>query len=389
MTDDLLAETPQEPPPDPEFSGEPIEVAGEWIGEVYGTNVGKASVHFDQSGPDLTGEARFMDDLLGPTAYAVSGQATDRVKVTLTPTVVPDGVTSGKVTCDLELGMDGKLHGRWSSELGTGGVLGLGRYLLPSQVSGTVPEQSALAPARVYNASHNVGAVRLDRDALRNLVEIIRQEFSVGRAVISYTPKGGSQRIEFADTLLANKSITDTLENVIINIQEAEPNTINRGVTVELDSIGGSNVRTYGSVEAWVVGKAATVFAEVSKYQRGVITRFKKHGLDINGFIILIAIAFLPTESWLVRLNYLLLAIAIAFVLRRTLMTVIPMTEVRLGPSRPGWWTRFGVPALSWALSILSAILIAVLSGLLSNSTLLRQLTAWLGGLFGLESTPG
>jgi len=380
---------PPEPPPEPEFRGEPIDVAGEWIGDVFGTNIGKASVHIEQEGSVLTGEARFMDDQFGPTAYELAGKAEAQVEITLTPTVVPEGVTVETVTAILELGMDGKLHGRWSSPLGTGGVLGLGRYLLPSQLTGPAPEQSGAAPTRVYNASHNVGAIRLGRDELRRLVEVIKQDFTAGRAVVSYTPKGGSQRMEFADTLLGDASIKDTLQSVTINIQEAEPNTINRGVVVELDAIGGSNVRTFGSVESWVVGKASTVFDEISRHQRGVITRFKKHGVDINGFIILIAIAFLPTENWLVRLNFLLFAIAIAFVLRQTLMTVIPMTEVRLGPSKPSFWTRIGASAVSWTLSIVSAVLIAVLSGVMSDSIWLKQIANWVGRLFGLEAAPG
>jgi hypothetical protein len=363
-------------------------VAGDWVGRVFGTNTGNAYVRFEQDGADLTGEARFMDDRLGPTAYALTGRSGQRIEVTLTPTIVPEGIQASVVTGILELGMDGKLHGRWTAELGTGGVLAFERYLMPSQLKGGVPEQAATAPTRIYNANRDVGAVRLGREDLRRLANVVQHDFTVGRAVVNYTPKGGSQRAEFASTLLADLSITDTLESVTINIQEAEPNNINRGVTVELAAVSGSSVRTYGTVESWVVGKAETVAAEVSRHERALATSYKRRGLDFNGVILVIAIAFLPDGSGWLRLGYLVGAVAILAILRYVHARLIPMTVVQLGSVVPGFWSRYGAPVVSWLLTIGSAVAIKVLSDVLSGSPVLAQFSGWLSRLFGFDAPP-
>lgn len=387
----------EQPPADPPSGrngeppgGEAIDVAGDWIGNVYGTNTGNAYVHFEQDGAVLGGEARFMDDRLGSTTYSLAGTSGKQIQITLIPSFVPEGVQASIVTGTLELGMDGKLHGRWASEeQGTGGVLGLNRYLMPSQLKGGAPEQAATAPTRIYNANRDVGAVRLGRDDLRRIVNVVQLDFMVGRAVVTYTPKGGSQRTEFASTLLGDPAITDTLESVTINIQEAEPNNINRGVTVELAAVSGSSIRTYGTVESWVVGKAATVAAEVSRHERALATSYKRRGLDFNGVIFVIALAFLPDGSGWLRLSYLVGAVAILAMLRYVHARLIPMTVVQLGPIMPGFWSRYGAPVLSWLLAIGSAVAIKILSDVLSGSPVLAQFGGWLSRLFGIDAPQG
>jgi hypothetical protein len=302
---------------------------------------------------------------------------------------VPEGIQASVVTGILELGMDGKLHGRWTAELGTGGVLTLERYLMPSQLKGGAPEQAATAPTRIYNANRDVGTVRLGREDLRRLVNVVQHDFTVSRAVVTYTPKGGSQRTEFASTLLGDSSITDTLESVTINIQEAEPNNINRGVTVELSAVSGSTVRTYGSVESWVVGKAATVGAEVSRRERTLATSYKRRGVNVIGVIlVLVGIAFLPDGSGWLRLGYLVGAVAILRTLHFVHVRMIPMTVVELGPVMPGFWSRYGAPSVSWFLTIASGVGITILSDVLSGSPVLAQLSGWLSRLFGVDAPP-
>ncbi|HNP66113.1 MAG TPA: hypothetical protein PKH39_19450, partial [Woeseiaceae bacterium] len=370
--------------------GETIDVAGDWIGDVYGTNIGNAYVRFEQDGAQLTGEAKFNDRQLGTTNYSVTGTVGERIEFTMVPTFVPETIEASVVTGSLEVGMDGKLYGRWSSTgQGTGGVLTLSRYLMPSQIKGAPPEQSATAPTRIYNSSRDIGAVRLGREDLRRLVTVVQRDFTLGRAVVNYTPKGGSQRTEYATSLLADLSITDTLESVTVSVQEAEANSINRGVTLELAAVSGSSVRTYGSIESWVVGKAATVAAEVSLHERALATSYKRRGLGFNGVILLIAVAFLPVDQsgWL-RLGYLLGVAGILSMLNFVHARLIPMTIVQLGPTMPGFWSRFGAPVLSWLLAISSAVLIKVLSDVFSGSSVIAQFVEWVFRTLGIESPP-
>ncbi|MCH9693962.1 MAG: hypothetical protein K0U72_05595 [Gammaproteobacteria bacterium] len=363
----------------------PIQISGNWIGNVYGTNVGNASVKIEQDDSQISGEARFMDEAIGPTTYKVSGTAGEKVELKLEPSFVPENVESGEVTVSLELGSDGRLHGEWTSEIGTGGVLTLKRYHLPSETGDEVSSQPSVAPTRVYNASQKIGAVRLGREELRQLISVVKTDFSQSDVIVTYTPKGGSRRTEHAATLLADTELSEPLESITIGIQESEPNNINRGVTVELVSEGDSSVSTFGSVESWVVGKAETVTREVTLHQRSLVTGYKRRGLDFNFVIFLIAIAFLPSGNSYIRAGYLAGAVLIILFLRFLHTRVVPMTVIELGPSRPGFRSRVGAPLFSWAIAVASAVAIKVLSDVLSDSEKLLEIGRWVSNLFGLD----
>jgi hypothetical protein len=98
-----------------------------------------------------------------------------------------------------------------------------------------------------------------------------------------------------------------------------------------------------------------------------------------------LAIAFLPnTDAWL-RVAYLLGVVVILGAFRHVHAKLIPLTEVVLGPAKPSVWSRAGAPTMSWLLGLGSAVLVKLLADLLSNSSALGQLWAWLLRVLGAQ----
>lgn len=356
-----------------------VSFAGDWVGNVFGTNTGKVYAKIAQQGQIVSGEARLMDDSAGLIVFDIIGTADEHLIATLVPRPVPEGIEIAPGNVELELADDGRLHGRWSMETGTGGVVTLSRFTLPSEIKG--PSQP-LTPLRIFNDSEKIGAVRINKDGIRRVIDAVQQDFAT-RAVAHVRPKGGKRMTAHADDLLANSHPGDVLDSLTISIQETEPTGINRGVSVDLAESGESEVRAYGTSEVWVTGKTRLVAAAVRRHERRVITSFKRYGLDINGAIFLLAIAFLPNANAWLRVAYLTGVILILVGFRHVHAKLIPLTEVVLGSGEPSAWSRIGAPASSWLLGIGSAVLVKLLADLLSDSSALNQVWVWLANLVG------
>jgi len=185
-----------------------ISFSGDWIGNVFGTNTGKVYVRIAQQGRTVSGEVRLMDDTSGPNVFAIAGTADKRLVAELTPTQIPERVQATPGNVELELGVDGRLHGRWATKMGTGGVVTLARFTLPSQTNAQDSVPQVLTPLRVFNDSEPIGAIRLGEDGVRRIVEVVQQDFSTSRAVVTFRPKGRRLMTAYADDFLARSPAT-------------------------------------------------------------------------------------------------------------------------------------------------------------------------------------
>ena len=98
------------------------DFSGYWVGTLAGTNQGGLTLEVKQNKDKIEGIATISEPSLGQYKYSVIGTATDVLSVHLTQIWQSGGIILGKVTVIASLQDDGKLSGRWKSDIGTEGV---------------------------------------------------------------------------------------------------------------------------------------------------------------------------------------------------------------------------------------------------------------------------
>lgn len=115
-----------------------VSIAGNWAGEMTGTNRGHVAVEIVEAGPELTGVIRINDLHQGVAVYDYRGQRKDsviqlkgvhrldrqpshNVYVHGQPIVVQHSVNHGEISVEGHIVEDDRISGTWSSSIGTGG----------------------------------------------------------------------------------------------------------------------------------------------------------------------------------------------------------------------------------------------------------------------------
>ena len=98
------------------------DFSGYWVGMLAGTNQGGFTLEIKQDKDKVEGIATISEPSLGQYKYRVIGTVTDNLSAQLTPIWQSGGIFLGNVTVIVTL-QDGKLSGRWKSDIGTEGVI--------------------------------------------------------------------------------------------------------------------------------------------------------------------------------------------------------------------------------------------------------------------------
>lgn len=99
------------------------DFSGYWVGTLEGTNQGGFTLELKQDKDTVEGVASISEPSLGQYKYRVIGKVDDNLSIHLTPIWQSGGITLGNVTVIASLQADGKLSGRWKSDIGTEGVI--------------------------------------------------------------------------------------------------------------------------------------------------------------------------------------------------------------------------------------------------------------------------
>jgi hypothetical protein len=332
-----------------------------WAGRLFGTNTGNVAVELNGEGDNLTGEVRFLDDRLGAVVYSVKGSF-DGSNISLTGEVAksPEGLTNGVVTITGSLTSAGDVRGQWKSDIGTGGTFILYPHDVPQPTAtGGLPEQ-------LSTRLRSVGAVRLYADDVRELIAFLGRDFSPGIRVIVTYEENGTRVSKFAPAFVANDLVRlGKLKYLKLNLQEHEAHGLNRVASIELSATGTNDVLVQGVQESWVVGKAEALTARLRSHEKVFATTFRRHGLNINGVMLLITLVLLPELPLWRRAVFLALVVAIAAVVAQLHSRFIPNALIYLTPQEPGFWERAAPQVVSWAIAASAALVGAIGYGLL------------------------
>lgn len=336
-------------------------MAGPWAGSIYGTNTGNIFIEFSQKGSALSGLVRISDDRFGISSYSFTGTDNEEIVLNCSPEQAPEGMVVGDVTVTGKLQPDGTLTGQWNSTIGSAGTF----RLWPHNVEGS--QQGTTEPEQVYNRTVNIGSVRIFRDDIEGIFELVQKDFLQGKLIVTYD-QNGNEVTKYADSFLQGIDRLVKLRNIKLFIQEPEVAGINRMVNIDLLDSAGSSIRVSGVSESWVVGKAESLRRSLASYENHVITNYRKYGLNLNSGIFLLMIAFVPgITTWPKRLMFVAVVTFLLGILYSAHSKMIPNTLILLENRPAGVWARLWPTVLSWVMAVSSALvagwLLKVLSG--------------------------
>lgn len=337
-----------------------------WAGRLYGTNTGNLFLELTQDGESIKGIVRFLDNLYGLALYEFTGTFDGKLKLNCKPldSSIAEGL--GDVTIEAILTPEGTLRGDWHSTVGTAGTL----EAYPHDISSAYQDSTKAynLPEQIYNKNIQVGSVRLFSDDVKRIISFIEQDYTIGRAIVTYNIRG-SQATKYASDFIRDIENLGEVNYLKITIQETESYGINKAIVLDLVEHGVSEVRVSGINEAWVLGKAESIAQEIKPRQNILVTTYRKYGLNFNGIIFFAMLVAMPSmNGWKDRSVF---AVTV-FVLLNLLLLIhrkfIPNTKIYLSQKKPSFLKRAWPSILSWVIAASSSIFAAWVLYLLTKN---------------------
>ncbi|MFN3438243.1 MAG: hypothetical protein ACK41V_11160 [Acidovorax sp.] len=331
-----------------------MKLGQRWAGSVYGTNVGNffLNLTFDQAGNSCTGRLHFNDAQLGFSVYEVAGTFTDGLALLGIP-VEPASPGISQISVSAKLAPDGTLRGEWSSVNGGAGTVIAFPHDKSQEITAVQPSS---APEQLFSATHELRALRLARESIVEITDLILREFPGGRLIVTYSVRGNDVT-RYLEHFLSDLPGANPLRRFKLHIQTPDVHGILRMVTVDLGTFGKNEVRVQGASETWVVGHSEALTRKLSEYESFLVTSYKKFGLGLNSFIFLGMLIVLPEiTSSSKRAAFVVGCIAIQQFLLWAHTRFIPELLVFPAKPAPSVWLRLLPSIASWVIAVTSAL---------------------------------
>lgn len=329
------------------------DLAETWNGRLYGTNTGNVGAQLHTDGATVNGEMRFLDDIFGPVVYTLGGTWDGNLLQLVGPGISqnPD-VTLGEFALEGSLAADGKLVGRWTSTLGTGGSF----TLFPGPQAGSVTVMAAApAPEELHSTQERLGAIRLHRQDVVALIELVLSDLSAEKLVVNFK-NGPTHTVLWSDVFLDTVK-ADDIRFLKLSINDAAPGGSSRMVMVEFGHIY-NEVTVQGESQVWVAGKANVLRDFLTKRQSHLVTQFKLWNVSITTLVVLVMIVVMPIFTSLIARAGVAVVVATAIMLLNWIHTrFIPASIASMGDRRLSL-LRFWPQWVSWLAGIISALIV-------------------------------
>jgi hypothetical protein len=333
------------------------ELANKWAGRLYGTNTGNLFIELQQDGEKLSGVIRIMDSLYGLSVYDFTGTYKDKIDLYCVPRATGKEQLMGEVSIEAILTPEGNLRGIWHSTVGTAGTFE--SYPHDIKVNAQSNIEARGIPEQIYNKNIPIGSIRLFSEDVSRLIAFVESDFHYASSIVTYNVRG-SQVTKFSESFLKEVESLGEINYLKISIQEAEAHGINKVIVVELVADGVSEVRSSGINEAWVVGKAESIAQALRPKQNSLVTTYKKYGLNLNAIIFFAMLIAIPSiESLLGRGGFVLVVVALLYILLWIHRRFIPNTIIYLTGKMPSFIARAWPTILSWLVAVSSTLFAA------------------------------
>jgi hypothetical protein len=340
-----------------------------WAGHVYGTNLGNVFIELDvKDNKEVVGLLRFADAAYGLVVYSLTGTFDEALRLTGKPKQGKEGVEYGELTVEARLTPEGNLRGLWNTSIGSGGTFTAYPHTVDTSSGSGVAAPNI--PEQLYTKAVTLGAVRVFGDDIKKIIEDVAQGFDGARPVVTYEVSGGSQVSKYAQDFLAGMPQLGKLTYFKVFVQQPEAHGINRTVTVEFSSFGINEVRVQGIHEPWVVGRANLLVRTLKAYQSGLISTYRKFGLNLNAVILFAMFIVVPElETWQTRAVFVIAIFVVLNLLVAIHSKLVPNASISASTVKPSLLSRIWPNLLSWLLAATAATAGAYLYKVLVDET--------------------
>lgn len=334
-----------------------------WAGNLFGTNTGKLSLELESAVPDgheSPGVLRVSDDNFGVIVYAVHAKF-DGAKATIegAPQAQIEGLVQGKISAEAALQPNGHLSGQWSSDIGTGGAFQLFPHL------GAAAPTGEKQPEQIYTTNKDLGALRLYRNDLAEIISVLRRKFPASRIVVTHIDRGAELML-YSDDFEEKLDALDHLDWIKFNVQAISGGGFSKSLTLDLGQ-SFNRVTTQGPDESWVLGEAEATASMLRVKQSKLSTAIGKYRVNVNQLIFVAALVAMPDLNLRDRAIFMVAVIALILLANKITQALVPNFDLDLKGERPSFAAQIWPSALSWLISATAGVAASLVYGLLQH----------------------
>lgn len=327
-------------------------LAPHWVGYIFGTNTGRLHLSIDTTAEGVDhrlGLLRLSDDNFGTSNFKVQ-VALENETLTLTgePLGETEGIKQGGISASAKFDARGNLHGEWSCTIGTGGAFDLYPHLGTSLI-GSTPQLE-----QVYTSTRELGALRLFKSDIEEILDIMRRKFPGARVVVTHLDRGAELAL-YDDEFQSRLENLEKLDWIKLSVQSAAEGGFVRSLTLDLGQAF-NRVTTQGPDEAWVLGEAEATALALRRRQHGLSTAIGKYKVSINQLIFLAALVAMPELPVKERVIFVSGVVFLLVGSNKAANLLVPNFNVDFQTDRPNWLAGIWPSAVSWLISVTSAV---------------------------------
>ena len=344
-----------------------------WAGNVFGTNTGTLFVELESTPAGVSGILRMMDHAFGLVVYEVQGNFVGgTLELEGDPKQADPEIETGRITAKAILTPQGTLRGQWNSTLGTAGTF----LLFPHDPPQADPSKwiDTPIPEQLHTTRQTVGAVRLYKEDVHELAQVIRKDFSVGRLIATYK-QTGVENTRYFDEFAEEAKDHGEIQYLKLSIQEPEAHGINKLVMIELNSQSRNDIIVQGIYESWIIGKAETIVRQLRRHEKSLVTNINKFGLGFYQLIVVAMLVLFPEVEPLWRRGvFAVVVLGLVLGLVWAHWRFLPNVVVSMSSRRSSALARAWPVILSWMITTTASLAAALVFYLLTQPTGLSSL---------------
>jgi hypothetical protein len=225
------------------------------------------------------------------------------------------------------------------------------------------PQAEPVPVTPLLTTTLSLGAVRLDRSDLANLVEVIKNGMSIENPAINLSHHGRESIHLGMQSLEKEPSLPAIVETVIINASEPTYRSGDRTVVVRLIKDGPNTIFVSGHDAVWVEGKARQVEYFLSNHKSKLAGFWRKYGNNANSILFLLLLGLLPSIPSLRDRLVVTIAAFILLLVFRLSWTNISHTRIYLEERLVPFHLKYS----DWILTPLAVVLSGVIALLIAR----------------------